>query len=129
MRRLGAPLNAVKCMFGALQNAAHKICTAYGTSTQTHGQGRTPPYQGLGQSNGCGPAGWAAVSTPIINMMRTAGYGFQMITALLVTLIAFVCYAFVDDTDVVHTAKDVNTTGEEILKEMQEVVDHWEGGL
>ena len=34
-----------------------------------------------------------------------------------------------DDTDVVHVGRDVNVTGEEILVQMQEVVDHWEGGL
>jgi hypothetical protein len=129
MRRQGAPKNPVKCMFATLQQAAHKIRTAFGLSAKTHGGDRDPPYQGLGQGNGCGPAGWAVVSTPLINMMKTAMFGFTILTALTVTSVAFVCYAFVDDTDVVHTAKDINTTGEEILKEMQDVVDHWEGGL
>jgi hypothetical protein len=35
----------------------------------------------------------------------------------------------VDDTDVVHTAQDVNTTEITIMKEMQNVIDHWEEGL
>ena len=42
---------------------------------------------------------------------------------------SFVCFAFVDDTDVVHTAKDVDTTGETVAQEMQQAIDHWEGGL
>ena len=41
----------------------------------------------------------------------------------------FVCFAFVDDADVVHTAKDVDTTGDIVLQEMQQAIDHWEGGL
>ena len=45
-----------------------------------------------------------------------------------ICLVSFVCYAFVDDTDVVH-AKDTHTSGQEILKEMQAVVDHCEGGV
>ena len=61
--------------------------------------------------------------------MKTAMFGFTILTALTVTSVAFVCYAFVDDTDVVHAAKDINTTGETILLEMQQCVDHWEGGL
>jgi hypothetical protein len=39
------------------------------------------------------------------------------------------CYAFIDDTDVVHKAQDVNTKGEAILAQMQQVIDHWEGAL
>ena len=62
-------------------------------------------------------------------MMRTAGFGFSILTALTLTCIAFNCYAFVDDTDVVHVGFDVNTSGEEILFQMQEVIDHWEGGI
>jgi hypothetical protein len=69
------------------------------------------------------------VSTPLINMMKTAGFGFSILTALTLVSVAFICYAFVDDTDVVHVGQDVNVTGEEILVQMQEVVDHWEGGL
>ena len=61
--------------------------------------------------------------------MRTTGFGFRLLTALSVKLIAFVCYAFVNDTDLVDTAKDTTVTGDIILEEMQDAVDHWEGGL
>ena len=50
-------------------------------------------------------------------------------TALTVQVVQFVCFAFVDDTDVVHTAKDVDTPGDIVLQEMQQALDHWEGGL
>jgi hypothetical protein len=40
-----------------------------------------------------------------------------------------VCFAFVDDTDVVHGGKNTKSTGEEVLHEMQEVVDRWEGSV
>jgi hypothetical protein len=43
--------------------------------------------------------------------------------------VSFVCYAFVDDTDLVHIAKDVDTRGPTIIAEMQSALDHWEGGL
>ena len=129
MRRLGMPKNPIHSMFATLQSASHKIRTAYGVSDKTYGPGRDPPLQGIGQGNGAGPAGWAVISTPLINMMRTAGFGFSLFTALTVSAVSFVCYAFVDDTDLVHTAKDVHTRGPEILTEMQRALDHWEGGL
>jgi hypothetical protein len=62
-------------------------------------------------------------------MMKTAGYGFSILTAMTLISVSFICYAFVDDTDVVHVGRDVDVTGKEILVQMQEVVDHWEGGL
>jgi hypothetical protein len=129
MHQLGVPPNPTKSMLTTLQGAAHKIRTAYGMSDTTYGPGRDPPLQGIGQGNECGPAGWAVISTPLINMMRTAGFGFSLFTALTVSAVSFVCYAFVDDANLVHTAKDVHTRGPTVLVEMQQALDHWEGGL
>jgi hypothetical protein len=116
-------------MFTTLQKLQHKIMTAFGYSVNSYGSRRVVPLQGIGQGNGCGPACWAVMSTPIINMMRAAGFGAFFLSALSVMLITFVCYAFVDDTDLVHTAKDVHTSGEVVMKEMQEAIDMWEGGI
>ena len=69
MRTLGAATQPVQCLFETIQKAAHKVRTAFGDSSSTYGADRTPPLQGIGQGNGCGPAGWTAVSVPIINMM------------------------------------------------------------
>jgi hypothetical protein len=129
MRRLGIPIEPINYMFKCLEQAAHRICTASGVSEKKYGDNREVPLQGLGQRNGCGPAGWAIISTPIINMMRVAGFGATFLTAISVSLVVFVCYAFVDDTDVVHTAQDVHAKGKEIIQQMQNVIDRWEGGL
>ena len=69
------------------------------------------------------------VSTPLIAMMRTSNFGFKLVSALSLMAIHLVCYAFVDDTDVVHTCTDPNDTSDQLTQEMQDVVDHWEGGL
>jgi hypothetical protein len=129
MHRLGCPKEPIKYIFLSLQKAAHRIRTAFGVSDKKYDDDLEEPLQGLGQGNGCGPAGWAIVSTPIINMMRVLGFGATFFTAMSVQLVTFVCYTFVDDTDVVHTAQDFNTKGEDILAQMQQVIDHWEGGL
>ena len=39
------------------------------------------------------------------------------------------CFAFVDNTDVVHTETIVNQTGEDVLENIQEVFDTWKGVL
>ena len=115
-------------MLKTIQEAKHHIVTAFGISDNHFGSNRYPPLQGLGQGNGGAPAGWTAVSTPLINMMQTAGFGINLLSAISASLLSFVCYAFVDDMDVAHCST-LTTTAEEIITEMQEVVDHWEGGL
>jgi hypothetical protein len=83
----------------------------------------------VGQGNGVAPAIWAVTSTVIINMMRSAGHGLHILSAISGLLISFVCYAFVDDTDVIHAAVSPLSTGEDVLEDMQPVVDRWEGGI
>jgi hypothetical protein len=129
MRQTGMPAEPIKSMFETLQGAEHRVTTAFGTSDKTYGKNLTIPYQGVGQGNGAGPAIWAVISTVIIAMMATAGHGFHMLSAITTSLITMVCYAFVDDTDVVQSACDVYQKGEDVVTLMQTAVDRWEGGL
>jgi hypothetical protein len=123
MRRTGMPAEPIRSMFETLQKAAHRVTTAYGVSKQTYGTNMEIPYQGVGQGNGAGPAIWVVISTVIIAMMSTAGHGFNILSAMTKTLITMVCYAFVDDTDVIQSACDVNQKGEAVVPLMQEAVD------
>jgi hypothetical protein len=130
MQRMGVPLAPLACMFLTLQNASHAISTAFGVSKESSGRDRPVPLQGVGQGNGAGPVIWAVISTVIINMMQTAGRGLNIVSAISGTLISFaVCYAFVDDTDVIHAAPSRMSKGEDVLADMQKVVDRWEGGI
>ena len=106
----------------------HFIGTAFGVSSTSYSSDKVP-FQGLVQGNGAAPTGWAVVNAPIINMVRTAGYGATFVSAISLPFISFVCYAFVDDTDLVHTRLGDNHTGSDLIPEMQEALDHWEGGL
>jgi hypothetical protein len=128
MRRQGVTKSCLDSAFVTLQHASHKIRTVLGISASSFGSDRSPPLQGLGQGNGLAPSAWAAISTPLIAMVKRAGYGLQLYTAISSTLIWFLCFSFVDDTDLVHTANDVSMPGKDLPPEMQDFVDHWEGG-
>jgi hypothetical protein len=121
LRRTGMPAAPVQSMFETLQLAKHRVTTTYGISEQTYGRNRDPPYQGIGQGNRAGPAIWAVISTVIIAMMTTA--------ALKANLITMVCYAFVDDTDLIQLGADIQETGETVAGRMQTAVNRWEGGI
>jgi hypothetical protein len=129
MRRIGMLLAPLVSMFKVLQEVTYKIRTSYGDSTKTCNSPRLTPFQGVGQGNGAGPAIWVAISMVIIQMLYTAGFGLTLNSAVSGTLMAIACFAFVDDTDVIHSKDDVNTTGKTIAAEMQDVVDLWEGGI
>jgi hypothetical protein len=62
-------------------------------------------------------------------MMHTHKHEVNILSTLSMSLVSLACYAFVDDTDVVHSACTNSIQGEEVIPEMQEVVDCWEGGL
>jgi len=78
-------------MFSMLQQAVHQVRTSW-----------LIPMYGIGQGNGAGPAIWAVVSTPILDILRSMGFGFSYIIPISDHFIRFVGFAFVDDTDLLH---------------------------
>ena len=134
MRRVGVSKKTCLMMFGTLTQAKHYIRTNYGDSDKAYSCIEIP-FQGIYQGNGAGPGIWLLVSIPIINMLKTAGFGFNVRTVISGDSFSFVCYTFVDDSDVVHSLQDTNTTNDtemgttKLVKDMQKVVDTWEGGL
>jgi hypothetical protein len=129
MQRLGAPKGPVASLFGVLQKSIHRICIAYGDSELQFTSTPDDPIQEIGQGNGCGPAGWVALSGPIIEMLRTLGFGFWALTTISCCLFYAMGFAFVDDTDLFHSGKDLCSTSESVHQEMQQAVHWWERGI
>ncbi len=128
LQRLGVAAETCRMMFGTLQDIEHYISTAYGLSD--HGYGAIDiPLQGIGQGNGAGPSIWLLITIPLINMLRDAGFGFRSTTPISGTSYRFACYTFVDDTDTVHSIEDPSATYPEVVQEMQNAINTWEGGL
>ena len=129
MQRCGAPEVPIVCMFTTIQNLEHHVRTIYGDSTVS--QGGTLwvlPVSGVGQGNGAGPSIWAVVSSPVLDMMRSMGFGAIFKTAMSGDKIQFVGYAFVDDKDTVQTGFQGDSIAE-VIRKMQDAIDHWEGGI
>ena len=128
LQRVGVSAETCHMMFGTLQQIEHYISTAFGLSEKGYGAINCP-LQGVGQGNGAGPAIWLLISIPLINMLRDKGFGFRSTTAFTQTSYRFACYTFVDDTDTIHSTENPNTTYVQLISEMQEALNTWEGGL
>jgi hypothetical protein len=116
-------------MFETLQNLRHHVRSQYGDSKLLYDakQGDVP-IQGLGQGNGAGPAIWALISTPVLNMLRTHGYGIKITSCISGDYLHFVGYCFVDDTDLVEFPANP-VSAQEVAVSMQQAVDAWEAGI
>jgi hypothetical protein len=70
MQQHGVTKAAVDCLFTTRQDAEHKVRTAHGDSSLSYGGNNwVVPMHGIGQGNGVGPAIWAVVSTPTLNLL------------------------------------------------------------
>jgi len=126
--RLGCPLGQVLSTFAALQQAQRFIGTALGVLSTLHASDDVP-FQGPGQGNGAGPTGWTAVGAPIINVFQATGCGATFVFALSCAIISFVCHAFINNVRLVRTQPGNDHAGWDLIPDMQEALDHWEGGL
>ena len=106
MRRLGFPKEPLQSMFETIQELDHFIRTSFGDSDSSYsGRDKSVPIQTIGQGNGCGPQLWAAVSTALLNLMRHEGHGSRFIAALTREIARIVGFAFVDDADLMESAR------------------------
>mmetsp|Transcript_3738 Transcript_3738/g.4406 ORF Transcript_3738/g.4406 Transcript_3738/m.4406 type:complete len:126 (+) Transcript_3738:998-1375(+) len=63
-------------------------------------------------------------------MLRTAGHGAHLLAAISKAPKQFVGYAFFDDTDLpTLNMSDIRITAAEVMEDMQESINRWEGGL
>jgi hypothetical protein len=129
MQRVGLPAAAVNCMLTTLQIARHYVRTGYGDSVGFYtGSSFAKPLHGIGQGNGAGPAIWAVVSSPVLNLMRASGHGAELICPLSHVKSIFTGYAFVDDTDLV-VAKFSFRNFTEAAQALQAAMNTWEQGI
>lgn len=130
LRRLGIPKPALQSMLTTIQEMEHYIRTGFGDSDDSYGQQpHELPPQGILQGNGAGPAGWFAIATVIINAMKRQGYGYKQWSLIKKRAITITCFAFVDDTDLIHANNNPDITTAQVIQEAQAALTLWEGLL
>jgi len=118
----------VQSMVTMLHKMEHHIQTTYGDSTVLASQTTwQAPIASIGQGNGVGLQIWAAVSSPMFNLMRLDGFYAHIIAAISRKEKTLVGLAFVDNTNLCVHGPHINSTN--IQTTMQQSVDNWEGLL
>jgi hypothetical protein len=128
MQRVGVPKTIINCLFTTLQEAIHKVRTGFGDSIAHYG-GKVwlVSIHGIGQGNGAGPAIWAVVSSPLLNVLCAQVFGCEIMCPLSSEYFRFVGYAFVDDTDILQSALYENP--DQARTQLQAAIDTWEMSL
>ena len=128
MQRQGVHENNIICMFSTIQNLTHTVRTAFGDSeTSFHQDIWAAPLHGVGQGNGAGPAIWAVISSPILDLLRKEGIGAAFKMNLTGKVVKILGYSFVDDTDLVVGGNCFNN--DDIASELQRALDMWHIGI
>jgi hypothetical protein len=127
MQRVGVRPETCEMMFETLSQVDHYVHTNFGDSSTSYACIEIL-FQGVYQGNGARPGIWLLVSIPIINMLKARGFGFKVTNVMTHKRFSFVCYAFMDDTGLVHAlTRDSGIS--KIVEEMEDIIDTWEGDL
>jgi len=126
--QFGSSMTMVDSMITILYEMEHHIRSTFG-DLMTHASCCTwqALIAGIGQGNSASPQIWAAVSSPMLDIMWTDGFYAHLMTAISGMDKKLVSFAFIDDMDL--CAYSPHITSPNIQNEMQQSVDHWEGLL
>jgi len=106
----------------------HHVQSTYRDSDISQGQAQwKDPIAGIGQGNGAGPHIWAAISTPLFQILTKEGFLAQIICTISKHRDAMAGSSFVDDMDLCIT--DTSGNSKQVVKRMQELINMWAGLL
>lgn len=124
MERLGCHKPALEQCIYILKHMEHYIKTAYDISNTSNTGTANKPIQGIVQGYGPAPTGWGAISTPIINMMHSKGFGFKHWSAIKQRAFNLICFSFVDDTNVLNTLQPGNYDIIQLISNTQNALNY-----
>jgi len=121
---LGAPKPEVQSMVTTLHKMQHHVQSTYGDSNQLQGwQKWASLIAGTSQGNGAGPQIWAAISSPLFQILTTEGFIAQVISAISGHECSLLGFGFVNDVDLCITVQNNNLVM--VMEKMQNSLQMW----
>ena len=131
MRHMGIPHDACVFSISCLMNMKYYVRTGYGKSTNSYGGDDTLNkwgyrLHGIGQGSGDGPALWAGISSPLFDILRDQGFGFNLMSSITGHNLKLAGFGFVDDTDYLQILTPTQSK-EQLLPLATQGLSLWEG--
>jgi hypothetical protein len=122
-------LGPVVAMLHPIQTMKFYQRTARGDSkTFMGGRGRDNPLQGLCQGNGAAPACWLIICSVLMHCYKSRGFGSRILSPISGAAIDFLGEIYVDDTDLIVTHPDLETSAA-VLESLRSSAEAWSSGL
>ena len=130
IRNFGIPKAAAWSSIATLATMTMRIKTVYGISELEYGGEAWEDFpHGIGQGNGYGPAIWAAISSPLLKIMKEKGYGTHIKSPITKEQLHMAAFSFVDDTDQIEINNTVNHPWNRLVNRTQSSLSLWESLL
>ena len=114
--------------FQVLQQGRHRIKSGFGLSKPVYGnEDPEEPIAGIGQGSGMGPSLWYIMSSVVIKTCKQKGHSTTITTPISKKIASLLGFASVDDTDLVTAARNVCTSGVEMIQKIQALMTEWCG--
>ncbi|CAJ1927568.1 unnamed protein product [Cylindrotheca closterium] len=129
LMRFGIQWRTLRSMFDTLMKSKHRVRTGFGDLDRAFTPPTLTPFQGCGQGNGAGPPIWVAISSILLGMMISKGFGFDFLMSISWAPLLADCFCFVDDTDVCQAAPSPDQSGESIVPAVAKALHWWSNGV
>jgi hypothetical protein len=121
----GVPTEGVVAMLSAIQDMKYFLRTAFGDSKNFRGSKLEVKYQGMCQGNGAAPAGWAVISTTILNAHKKKGHSATFMCPVTNKVVKLAAILYVGDCDLLHINMEEEESAFVTFEKMQESVMNW----
>ena len=128
-QRVGISKNITTTMISTITSMQHYIRTAYGDSDSSYGGDSEQPLQGAIQGNAAASPMFVAISCVLLQFLQSFVQGFYIQTAITLTILSIAAVMYVDDTDLLVSAKSHSEPIYFVIKRMQKSIKIWRKGV
>jgi len=127
---LGSPQPLLETTFGTIQNMQIFLWTAFGDLSTVYSSAASvgPPFQGVCQGNGAGPALWLATSILLVKTLCSHGHMFKFSCPISGHLTSLTGMIYINDCDLIAFFPS-SIAPHDVVSALQQNVLLWQGCL
>jgi hypothetical protein len=127
-RAFGVPQPAINILLETMEIMRFFLRTGFGESKDLYGGTHEERLARYGQGNAASGPGFTALSSLIVNTYLCEGFGTKIYSSYFRQLLLLVVVMYVDDTDMIHWARNLSCSPGKLIAAAQTATYAW-GGL